>query len=77
MPPHLRSPTRKKLSAASGTTEAELAYHYSHDPAAELIPQAYLPEGKTYYHPKKIGKETRIAERLDFWKEKFLKKNQP
>lgn len=71
VPPHLRTPTRKKLSAASGTPEADLKYHYSHDPEAKLIPQAYLPEGKSYYSPLKQGKESRIAERLDFWKQQF------
>jgi putative ATPase len=68
VPPHLRTPTRKKLSAASGQPEEAMKYLYSHDYEGAYIPQAYLPEGRTYYHPGEQGMEKRIKERLDHWR---------
>ncbi len=67
VPAHLRTPTRKKLAAASGAKEAELEYHYSHDYEGNYVPQAYLPEGRRYYFPTENGLEKRIKERLDHW----------
>jgi len=32
------------------------------------VPQAYLPEGKTYYHATEQGYERKIKERLEHWK---------
>ena len=68
VPVHLRTNTRKKLAAASGESEAAMEYLYAHDYEGAYIPQAYLPEGKTYYHPGDQGMEKRIKERLDFWR---------
>lgn len=68
VPPHLRTKTRKKLAAGSGETEEALRYLYSHDYEGAYIPQAYLPEGRTYYEPSDEGLEKRIRERLDHWR---------
>jgi putative ATPase len=68
VPPHLRTKTRKKLAAASGETEQAMKYLYSHDYEGAYVPQAYLPEGRTYYQPGEQGLEKRIKERLDFWR---------
>ncbi len=67
VPAHLRTPTRKKLAASSGTKNSELEYHYSHSFAGNYVPQAYLPEGRRYYTPTENGLEKRIKERLDYW----------
>ena len=67
VPAHLRTPTRKKLASASGTKDSELEYHYSHSFEGNYVPQAYLPEGRQYYHPTENGLEKRIKERLDYW----------
>ena len=71
VPEHLRTATRKKLAAASGATEAELRYHYSHDFEGGYVPQAYLPEGRKYYTPTDHGLEKRIRERLDHLQSQF------
>ncbi len=68
VPPHLRTKSSKKIATASGTPSREMVYLYSHDYEGAYIPQAYLPEGRTYYHPGDQGLEKRIKERLDFWK---------
>lgn len=68
VPPHLRTGTRKKLAAASGETEEAMKYLYSHDFEGAYVPQAYLSEGRTYYHPGDQGLEKRIKERLEFWR---------
>lgn len=68
VPPHLRTATRKKLAAASGETEAAMGYLYSHDFEGAYIPQAYLPEGRCYYHAGDQGMEKRIKERLEHWR---------
>ena len=67
VPAHLRTPTRKKIAAASGTKDSELEYHYSHSFEGNYVPQAYLPEGRQYYNPTENGLEKRIKERLDYW----------
>lgn len=71
VPAHLRTRTRKKIASASGTEDAALAYLYSHDYPGNYIPQAYLPEGKTYYQPSENGHERKIKERLAHWKSLF------
>lgn len=71
VPPHLRTKSRKKLAAASGTTDAEMDYKYSHDSEEGYIPQAYLPEGRRYYEPSTNGMEARVKERLDYWRKLF------
>jgi putative ATPase len=68
VPVHLRTGTRKKLAGASGETEAAMKYLYAHDFEGAYVPQAYLPEGKVYYHPGTQGMEKRIKERLEFWR---------
>ena len=71
VPPHLRTPTRKKLAAASGENEAAMKYLYSHDFEGAYIPQAYLPEGRVYYQPGDQGLEKRIRERLEHWHSQY------
>ncbi|MGJ8672750.1 replication-associated recombination protein A [Rubritalea sp.] len=68
VPPHLRTPTRKKLAAASGASDDTLEYFYSHSFEGNYVPQSYLPEGRHYYTPTENGLEKRIKERLDYWK---------
>lgn len=68
VPPHLRTPTRKKLAAASGENESALEYFYSHSYEGNYVPQSYLPEGRHYYTPTENGLEKRIKERLEHWK---------
>jgi putative ATPase len=43
-------------------------YLYPHDFEGGFVPQAYLEEGRRYYHPSENGAERRIRERLDFWR---------
>jgi putative ATPase len=45
-----------------------MRYLYSHDFEGAYVPQAYLPEGRTYYQPGDQGMEKRIKERLDHWR---------
>ncbi|WP_035601538.1 replication-associated recombination protein A [Haloferula sp. BvORR071] len=66
VPEHLRTKTRKKLAAASGTEDAKLQYLYAHDYEGGYVPQAYLPEGRVYYRPSENGLEKRIRERMEF-----------
>ena len=68
VPPHLRTSTRKKLAATTGTTEKAMRYLYAHDFEGAFVPQAYLPEGRVYYQPGDQGMEKRIKERLEFWR---------
>ncbi|MGC6458939.1 MAG: replication-associated recombination protein A [Akkermansiaceae bacterium] len=72
VPEHLRTRFRKKLAEGSGADKAAMQYLYSHDYEGNFIPQAYLPEGRTYYQPTPNGMEKRIAERLEFWKNQTL-----
>lgn len=46
-------------------------YKYAHDFEGNYVPQAYLPEGRRFYHPTPNGQELRIKERLDFWRNQF------
>lgn len=68
VPPHLRTPTRKKLLEGSSETEQATEYFYSHNYEGNYVPQAYLPEGRSYYEPTDNGLEKRIKERLEYWK---------
>lgn len=70
VPPHLRTPTSKKLTSTTGVSEEAMKYLYSHDYEGAYIPQAYLPEGRTYYQPGTQGLESRIKERLEHWRSK-------
>jgi putative ATPase len=47
-------------------------YVYPHDFAGGFVPQAYLEEGRRYYHPSENGAERRIRERLEFWRAQSL-----
>ena len=72
VPAHLRTKTRKKLAREAGdTSSADTEYRYSHDYDGAFVPQAYLPEGRTYYHPGDQGMEKRVQERLDYWRSQF------
>ncbi len=73
VPEHLKTKSRKKLAKSTGVTDAEQDYLYSHDGEDNYIPQAYLPEGKSYYTPTHNGLEKRIAERLDHLRKLYEK----
>ena len=66
---------RKKLAAASGTEDEKMRYLYAHDYEGGYVPQAYLPEGRIYYHPGENGLEKRIKERMDYLRK--LNESQP
>lgn len=69
VPVHLRTPTQKKITVASGAVEEAMRYLYAHDYEGAYIPQSYLPEGKIYYQAGDQGLEKRIKERLKYWKD--------
>ena len=75
VPEHLRTKTRKKLAAASGTDAEKMKYLYAHDYEGGYVPQAYLPEGRVYYHPGENGLEKRIKERMDYFRQMLAKTN--
>ncbi len=67
VPDHLATPTRKKLARLRGASEEETTYKYAHDYGEDhFVPQAYLPEGRVYYHPTRNGLELRIGERMEY-----------
>lgn len=68
VPTHLRTVTRKRLAATTGESAEAMRYFYAHDFPGAYVPQAYLPEGKTYYQPGEQGLEKRIKERLAHWR---------
>ena len=68
VPDHLRTRYRKKIASASGAETSAMNYLYSHDYEGNFIPQAYLPDGRHYYHPTANGMEKRIQERLAHWR---------
>ena len=43
-------------------------YKYAHEYEGGYVPQAYLPEGRTYYTPTENGHERRVKERLEYWR---------
>jgi putative ATPase len=67
VPSHLRD-SHYKGAAALGHGSG---YQYPHDHEGAYVPQAYLPEGRTYYEPGDQGAEIRIAQRLAAWREQF------
>lgn len=75
VPEHLRTKTRKKLAAASGTESEKMQYLYAHDYEGGYVPQAYLPEGRVYYHPGENGMEKRIKERMEYLRQLAEKEN--
>lgn len=66
VPDHLSTPTRKKLARLRGVSEEDTTYKYAHDYDDHFVPQAYLPEGRVYYHPTTNGMELRITERMEY-----------
>ena len=66
VPDHLATPTRKKLARLRGVSEEDTTYKYAHDYDDHFVPQAYLPEGRVYYHPTTNGMELRITERMEY-----------
>ncbi len=50
-------------------------YKYAHDYSDAYVPQEYLPDklqGQKFYHPKAIGHEITIKERMDIWQQKKI-----
>ncbi len=67
VPDHLATPTRKKLARLRGVSQEATEYKYAHDFGDEhYVSQAYLPEGRVYYHPTTNGMELRISERMEY-----------
>lgn len=67
VPDHLATPTRKKLAKLRGASDEDVNYKYAHDFGDDhFVPQAYLPEGRVYYHPTTNGMELRITERMNY-----------
>ncbi len=67
VPKHLRD-SHYQGAKAMGHGEG---YLYAHRYEGGYVPQAYLPEGRTYYEPTQNGMEKRIAERLAHWRAQF------
>ena len=67
VPPHLRD-SHYKGAKALGHGQG---YKYPHDHDEGYVPQAHLPEGRTYYTPTRHGAEARIADRLEAWRQQF------
>lgn len=67
VPSHLRDSHYKGAASLGHGTGYQ--YPYNHEGA--YLPQAYLPEGRTYYEPGDQGAELRIAQRLAAWREQF------
>ena len=67
VPNHLRDSHYKGAASLGHGT----GYRYPHDHEGAYVPQAYLPEGRTYYQPGDQGAELRIAQRLAAWRQQF------
>lgn len=67
VPTHLRDAHYKGAKTLGHGT----GYKYGHDYEGGFVPQAYLPEGRTYYVPTERGLEKRVKERLEFWRAQF------
>jgi putative ATPase len=67
VPAHLRD-SYYKGAKSLGHGEG---YKYAHNYEGGYVPQAYLPEGRTYYEPTRQGAEARIADRLEIWRQQF------
>ena len=51
-------------------------YNYPHDAEGGFVPEHYLPDalkGSLFYHPKEVGYEKRIVERVAHWRSKRAK----
>lgn len=73
VPKHLRDGSYKGAEQFGNG----VGYQYAHNYEDNFVPQAYLPEGRTYYEPSSNGQEIRIRERLEFWRQKFTSKEKP
>lgn len=72
VPNHLKDASRDSSALGHGK-----GYKYPHDFENHFVVQQYLPDGikdKIYYKPGSLGYETKIAERLQLWREKMGKK---
>lgn len=67
VPAHLKDSHYKGAASLGHGT----GYQYPHNYEGAYVPQAYLPEGRTYYEPGDQGAELRIAQRLAAWREQF------
>lgn len=67
VPSHLRD---SHYAGAKSFGHGE-GYHYAHDYEGGYVPQSYLPEGRLYYTPLRIGAEVRIADRVEAWRAQF------
>ncbi len=67
VPSHLKDSHYKGAASLGHGT----GYQYPHNHEGAYVPQAYLPEGRTYYEPGDQGAEIRIAQRLAAWREQF------
>jgi putative ATPase len=63
--------------AGSKTLGHGEGYKYGHDHDSGFVPQAYLPEGRTYYAPTDRGLEKRVKERLEFWRSQIESEKPP
>jgi putative ATPase len=72
VPAHLRDSHYKGAASLGHGT----GYQYPHDHEGAYVPQAYLPEGRTYFEPGDQGAELRIAQRLAAWREQFQQTTQ-
>lgn len=77
VPDHLATPTRKKLARLRGVSQEATTYKYAHDYGEDhFVPQAYLPEGRRYYHPTNNGLELRIAERMNYLRRQYEERSE-
>ena len=67
VPIHLRSTGYEGAKTLGHGT----GYKYAHDYEGGYVAQAYLPEGRSYYTPSRIGAEAQIADRIEAWKVQF------
>ena len=69
VPLHLRNaPTQLMKDLGYGAE-----YKYAHDDPDHFVAQSYLPEvlaGRAFYEPGRLGFETKVAERLTWWRQK-------
>ena len=73
VPKHLRDSHYKGAEQLGHGEE----YLYSHNYEGGFVPQAYLPEGRSYYDPTENGQEKRIKERLAYWRSQFESAQDP
>lgn len=68
VPNHLRDghyPGAKRLGHGKG-------YQYAHDYEGHFVPQDYLGADRRFYQPGSEGRESKIAERIDFWRSQII-----